>query len=145
MATKKTTKKSTKKSTKKDETIKLTYKPVDGGSTAKQLTFQLRKKEFQEINGRQMERNVPLIEGLPMRLTVEKDQILEVTPEQYELLVDMKCVESEKEYKARQEFVDNLGRQHPQKLKYEEIDQDYVNGASARQFEKFYADKLIRV
>lgn len=141
-AKKTTAKKTTKKS--KPKTIQLTFKPMTG-SSVKRMKIQLRKKEWQNINGRQVERNVPLIEGLPEYLVVEKDEIIEVTPDQYDALVDMKCVETEEEYQKRLEFVDNLGKQHPQKLTYDQIEEDYVNGASIRRFEEFYKDKLIRV
>ena len=100
MAEKKTQKKTTQKKTtqkkttskKKSDKIKLTYQPL--GFNATKMTFALKKKNLEG-------RSEPLIEGLPMKLTVAVGEVIEVTPEQLEALRYEKCVESEEEYKMR--------------------------------------------
>ena len=79
--TKKTSTK--KKTTKKSDKIKLTYQPI--GFNAKKMTFALKKKDAEG-------RSTPLIEGLPMQLTVAVGEVIEVTQEQYEALQLNKCV-----------------------------------------------------
>lgn len=141
MAEKKKTQKKSKSTTGKK--IKLTFQPMV--ASAKQVRYQLKRKEWQEVNGRQVEVTVPMVEGLPEILVVNKGEIIEVTKKQFEELQKLGCVESDEEYKVRQNFLDSLGEQHPQKLTYDQIDKDYVNNASLKEFEKLYTDKLIKV
>lgn len=141
MAKKKETQK--KETTKKSSKIKLTFQPMV--ASAKVLRVRLVKKEWQEINGRQVEISVPKIKGLPEILEVAKGEVIEVSKTQFEQLQQLGCVETDEEYKKRQQFIDSLGDQHPQKLTYDQIDKDYVNNAGLRDFERLYTDKLIRV
>lgn len=141
MAEKKKTQKKSKSTAGKK--IKLTFQPMV--ASAKQARYQLKRKEWQDVNGRQVEVTVPMVEGLPEVLVVNKGEIIEVTKKQFEELQKLGCVESDEEYKVRQNFLDSLGEQHPQKLTYDQIDKDYVNNASLKEFEKLYTDKLIKV
>ena len=100
--TKKTSTK--KKTTKKSDKIKLTYQPI--GFNAKKMTFALKKKDAEG-------RSTPLIEGLPMQLTVAVGEVIEVTQEQYEALQLNKCVESEEEYQRRVDFLKGMKDQYP--------------------------------
>lgn len=142
--TKKTAKKTTKKTTKKSEKILLTYKPIV--SSSKKFIGRLPKQEFQDINGRRVEVTVPKIEGLPIQLIVEKDEVIEVTPEQLQQLEDCGFVETEEEYKNRQKFVDNLDPQHPETLTFSQLANENNHGfMSARESNYIYTDKLTRV
>ena len=132
-----TTKKaSTKKITKKSDKIKLTYQPI--GFNAKQMTFSLKKKN---VEGR----SVPLIEGLPMQLTVAVGEVIEVTPEQFEALQENKCVESDEEYKKRINFLKGMKDQYPKTFSDAEIAREKGHLISSQESQRMiYNDKLIR-
>ena len=98
MAEKKKTQQKKKTATKEKKTtksskIKLTYSPLGFG--AEVMSFPLKTREYQEIDGRRVAVSVPLIKGLPMILTIRKGEIIEVTKAQYEELKSLKLVESE--------------------------------------------------
>lgn len=146
MAEKKTTQKKTtqrkttqKKTTskKKSDKIKLTYKPL--GFNATKMTFALKKKNLEG-------RNEPLIEGLPMKLTVAVGEVIEVTPEQLEALRYEKCVESEEEYKMRKDFIKNMQNQYPQTFSDVEAAEAKKQLISASEAQRMiYNDRLIQV
>lgn len=146
MAEKKKTQKkskSTKKST-KPKKIQLTFSPIASG--AKEINLQLRKKVNEERNGQNVIVSAPAIEGLPMMLTVHKDEIIEVTPEQCEALEAKGLVETKEEYEERKSFVDNLENQHPDKLSYNQIIGNDGGLLTMRDSQhKVYMDKLIRL
>ena len=137
----KTEKKTTKKSEKK---IKLTFSPIMGA--ASQFTALLREKSIKEDFGREVASYSPAIEGLPMKLVVQKGEVIEVTEKQFEELQARGFVESNEEYKARQDFISNLSAQHPETLTWEMIVAEGSNFATLRDSQKIiYNDKLIRV
>ena len=145
MAEKKTQKKTTQKKTtqkkttqkKKSDKIKLTYQPL--GFNATKMSFSLKKKNFEG-------RSEPLIEGLPMKLTVAVGEIIEVTPEQLEALRYEKCVESEEEYKMRKDFIKNMENQYPQTFSDVEAAEAKKQLISASESQKMiYNDRLIQV
>ena len=145
MAEKKTQKKTTQKKTtqkkttskKKSDKIKLTYKPL--GFNATKMTFALKKKNFEG-------KSEPLIEGLPMKLTVAVGEIIEVTPEQLEALRYEKCVESEEEYKMRKDFIKNMENQYPQTFSDVEAAEAKKQLISASEAQRMiYNDRLIQV
>lgn len=145
MAEKKTQKKTTQKKTtqkkttskKKSDKIKLTYQPL--GFNATKMTFALKKKNLEG-------RSEPLIEGLPMKLTVAVGEVIEVTPEQLEALRYEKCVESEEEYKMRKDFIKNMENQYPQTFSDVETAEAKKQLISASESQKMiYNDKLIQV
>ena len=145
MAEKKTQKKTTQKKTtqkkttskKKSDKIKLTYQPL--GFNATKMTFALKKKNLEG-------RSEPLIEGLPMKLTVAVGEIIEVTPEQLEALRYEKCVESEEEYKMRKDFIRNMENQYPQTFSDVEAAEAKKQLISASEAQRMiYNDRLIQV
>lgn len=147
MAPKKKTKseKSETKTTKKSEKkVKLTFSPIMGA--ANQFTALLREKTIKEDYGREIASYSPAIDGLPMKLVVQKGEIIEVTEKQFEELQSMGFVETNEEYKARQDFIQNLSAQHPETLTWEMIVAEGSNFATLRDSQKIiYNDKLIRV
>lgn len=134
---KETKKTSTKrKTTKKSDKIKLTYQPI--GFNAKKMTFALKKKD---VEGR----STPLIEGLPMQLTVAVGEVIEVTQEQYEALQLNKCVESEEEYQRRVDFLKGMKDQYPKTFSDAEIAREKGQLISSQESQRMiYNDKLIR-
>lgn len=143
MATKKTTQKkktSTKKTKTKEEKVNLTFRPYAGN--AKVFTARLMKKDFDIVDGKKIEKIVPKIEGLPKILRVRVNEVYPVTQDQLKALQESGLVESDEEYHKRQDFLKALGKQHPRKLSYDQIEEDYINNAGVRQFEEFYSDKL---
>jgi hypothetical protein len=152
MARKKTTKKTTeekkttttKKSSKKPKMVQLTFSPVAAGT--KELTLQLRTKKTENRNGTNVITNAPLIEGLPMLLTVRRDEVIEVTEAQCAELEARGLVETKEEYEQRKSFVDNLKNQHPEKLSYNQIAGNDDGLLTMRDSQhKVYMDKLIRL
>ena len=145
MAEKKTQKKTTQKKTtkkkttskKKSDKIKLTYQPL--GFNATKMTFALKKKNLEG-------RSEPLIEGLPMKLTVAVGEVIEVTPEQLEALRYEKCVESEEEYKMRKDFIKSMENQYPQTFSDVEAAEAKKQLISASESQRMiYNDRLIQV
>lgn len=136
MAAKKQTKKTAKK-------IKLTFAPLV--SAARELTIDLKKTEYQEKAGKQVPVKVPLIDGLPLHLVVRKNEIIEVTEKQFKELQEIKCVESDEEYQKRQEFIDNIGTQHPETLTFKQLASENYGALTPKESEYIYTDKLIRV
>lgn len=144
MAEKKTQRKTTRKKSTAASKIKLTFKPIASG--AKELNLLLKTKKMEEKDGRNVQVTAPLIDGLPEILTVKKDEVIEVTKTQCDELEKLGFVETEEEYKARMDFVDNLSNQHPDKLSY-----DQMNGFNKGQLtmrdsqHTVYMDKLVRL
>lgn len=152
MATKKETQKkttakktTTKKSTaKKNSAVKLTFKPIASG--AKEINLLLKTKKMEEKDGRTVQVTAPLIEGLPTVLTVQKDEVIEVTKKQCDQLEELGFVETEKEYKERMDFVDNLQNQHPDKLSFDQLSGINNGQLTARDSQyKVYMDRLVRL
>ena len=139
---KKTATKSEKKTTKSSK-IKLTYSPLGFG--AEMMSFPLKTREYQDIDGRRVAVSVPLIKGLPMTLTIRKGEVIEVTKAQYEELKAIKLVESEEEYENRKKFIDNLQNQHPQT--YNDLEAAENLGQLLNSYDSQYRifnDKLVR-
>lgn len=143
MAEKKTQKKkTTKKSTAKK--IKLTFKPIASG--AKEMNLLLKTKKMEEKDGRNVQVTAPLIEGLPIILTVKKDEVIEVTKTQCDELEKLGFVETEEEYRARMDFVDNIDNQHPDKLSFEQMNGFNQGQLTLRDSQHtVYMDKLVRL
>lgn len=137
---KKTTEKSTKKSSNK---IQLTFRPLVGG--AKAMNVILKTQKFEERDGRNVAVDVPLIEGLPEKLTVHRDEVIEVTKAQYDELMNLGLVETDEEYQERQDFVDNIESQHPDKLSFSQLEGNGGFLTLRDSQHKIYMDKLIRL
>ena len=143
MAEKKKTQKKKTTPKKTSSKIKLTYSPIGFG--AEVMTFPLKTREYQDIDGRRVAVSVPLIKGLPMQLVVHKGDIIEVTKSQYEELKALNLVETEEEYKERQKFIDNLSNQHPQT--YNDLEKAENLGQLLNSYDsqhKIFNDKLLR-
>ncbi len=137
---KKQTSKTEKKSEKK---IALTFLPILGA--ADQYTALLREKVIRRDYGREVASYAPAIEGLPMKLTVKKGDVVEVTESQFEELQKRGHVETDEEYAARQSFIENLSAQHPETLTWEMIVAEGSNFSTLRESQDIvYNDKLIR-
>lgn len=146
MARKKTTQKktTTKKASKKDEEIKLTFRPIASG--AKEINLLLKTKKMEEKDGRTVQVTAPLIEGLPVIFTVQRDEVVTVTPAQYAELEKLGLVETEEEYQKRKDFVDNLQDQHPEMLSYEQKSGINTGELTMRDSQHtVYMDRLIRL
>jgi hypothetical protein len=128
---------------KTEKKIALTFLPIIGA--ADQFTMLLRKKDIKKDYGVDVAAYEPAIEGLPMKLTVKKGEILEVTKAQLEELQKMGFVETDEEYKQREKFIENLSAQHPETLTWEMIVSEGANFATLRDSQDIiYNDKLIR-
>ena len=132
-----------KTTTKKSSKIKLTYSPLGFGAAV--MSFPLKTREYQDIDGRRVAVSVPLIKGLPMVLTVRKGEVIEVTKTQYEELKAINLVESEEEYENRKKFIDNLQNQHPQTFNDLEAAENLgqILNSYDSQY-KVFNDKLVR-
>jgi len=145
-AKKSTTKKSeTKKktTTKKDEKVKLTFSPILSAAT--RFKILLRDKKIEEVNGRKVPVVTPKIEGLPIEFVVNKDEIVEVTQEQFEQLQSMGFVESDEAYEKRRKFIEDIDPQHPSKPTWDSVARENEFWLTLRDSEKIYNDVLIRV
>lgn len=137
-AKKKTTQKKT--TTKKNTKAKIMYSPV--GLTAEYINIPLKKKVTQEGTVNLI--SVPLIEGLPMQITLRKGESMEVTLDQLQQLQNAKVVESDEEYKQRIAFIKNLPNQFPDGLSAVEKAEKEKTLLTAWDIEhKIYSDKLI--
>lgn len=140
---KKETKKETK-STKSSKKIKLTFAPILGA--AAQFSALLREKTIKTEYGNEIASYTPAIEGLPIKLTVQKGEVIEVTEEQFKALQDLGHAETDEEYKAREKFIKNMSSQHPETLSWDMIVAEGSNFATLRQSQFIiYNDKLLRV
>lgn len=142
---KQTTKKSEKSESKSKskKMVALTFLPILGA--ADQYTALLRNKTIKKDYGREVAAYAPAIEGLPIKLTVRKGEIIEVTEDQYKELQAMGHVETDEEYKKRQAFIDNLSAQHPETLTWDMIVAEGANFATLRDSQDIiYNDKLIK-
>ena len=146
MAKKETTKsKSKSKSTKKSD-IQLTFAPIIMG--AKQYVMRLRDKKVEVINGEKVITDIPLIEGLPIKVIVKVGEILTVTEEQYKKLQELGFVEDNESYEKRKAFINSLGKQHPTKPTWDAISNESESKyyLTLRDSERrVYNDKLIRL
>lgn len=141
---KKETKEKETKSKKASKKISLTFLPIMGA--ADQYTMLLREKTIKKVYGRETTAYAPAIEGLPMKLTVVKGEVIEVTQKQFDELQARGHVETDEEYKKRQAFIDNMSAQHPSTLTWEMIVAEGSNFATLRDSQDIiYNDKLVRV
>ena len=139
---KKTAKKATKKTAKK-QNVKLTFRPLFSAAT--NFTAYLQKKTKIVDNGNELLVDKPMIEGLPGVLTVRAGEIIEVTPEQLEQLVELQFVESEAQVADRKAIEQGLEPQHPERLTYDVMSTNRDFNIKPRELEKLYTDKLIIV
>lgn len=140
----KTAKKTTtKKAAKKQKNVKLTFKPLFSAATNFTAYLQTRTKIVD--NGNELLVDKPMIEGLPGILTVRMGEIIEVTPEQLEKLIELEFVESEEQRADREAIEKGLEPQHPLRLTYDMMATNRDFNIKPRELEKIYTDKLIIV
>ena len=140
----KTAKKTTtKKAAKKQKNVKLTFKPLFSAATNFTAYLQTRTKIVD--NGNELLVDKPMIEGLPGILTVRMGEIIEVTPEQLEKLIELQFVESEEQRADREAIEKGLEPQHPLRLTYDMMATNRDFNIKPRELEKIYTDKLIIV
>lgn len=139
-ATKKT---ATKKETKQDKKVKLTFRPIFSAAT--NFTAYLQRKQKIVDNGNELLVDKPIIEGLPGVLTVRAGEIIEVTLEQLEQLIELQFVESEEQISNRKAIEKGLEPQHPERLSYDVMASNRDFNIKPRELEKLYTDKLIVV
>lgn len=134
----------TKSKAKKSATVKLTFSPIMGAAEVYKAL--LREKVVKKSYGKDVISYQPAIEGLPIDFVVRKGEIVEVTESQFEQLQKRGHVETDEEYKRRQEFIDNLSSQHPETLTWEMILAEGSNFSTLLDSQKIvYNDKLIKV
>ena len=140
--TKKTTRKTaTKTASKKD--VKLTFRPLF--SASRHYTARLAKRVKKVDGNEEYLTEVPLIEGLPIMLTVKAGEVITVTQDQYEQLKALNFIEADDQLARRQELEGSISDQHPAKLSYDAMDTNKENSVSFRDLNKIYDDKLIVV
>ena len=139
---KKTTKKSTK-TKKTNDNIKLTFRPVFSAATT--FTAYLQHRVQRVNNGNEVMVDEPIIEGLPGILTVKAGEIITVTQEQLDKLVELGFVESEEQVADRKAIEKGLAPQHPERLSYDVMATNRDFNIKPRELEKIYTDKLIIV
>lgn len=139
---KKTTKKSTK-TKKNNDNIKLTFRPIFSAATT--FTAYLQHRVQRVNNGNEVMVDEPIIEGLPGILTVKAGEIITVTQEQLDKLVELGFVESEEQVADRKAIEKGLAPQHPERLSYDVMATNRDFNIKPRELEKIYTDKLIIV
>lgn len=139
---KKTTKKSTK-TQKTNDNIKLTFRPIFSAATT--FTAYLQHRVQRVNNGNEVMVDEPIIEGLPGILTVKAGEIITVTQEQLDKLVELGFVESEEQVADRKAIEKGLAPQHPERLSYDVMATNRDFNIKPRELEKIYTDKLIIV
>lgn len=87
----------TKKEAKK---LQITYKPQFSASTKK--TINLKQPKTVAVGDNLRTEYEPKIKGLPMVLTLEAGEILEVTPEQFKALFEMGYIDTPEDIEKRE-------------------------------------------
>lgn len=140
---KKTTAKKSTKTKKTNDNIKLTFRPVFSAAT--NFTAYLQEKVKRVNNGNEIMVDVPIIEGLPGILTVKAGEIITVTQEQLDRLIELGFVESDDQVADRKAIEKGLAPQHPERLSYDIMATNRDFNIKPRELEKIYTDKLIIV
>lgn len=140
---KKTTTKKSTKTKKTNDNIKLTFRPVFSAAT--NFTAYLQEKVKRVNNGNEIMVDVPIIEGLPGILTVKAGEIITVTQEQLDRLIELGFVESDDQVADRKAIEKGLAPQHPERLSYDIMATNRDFNIKPRELEKIYTDKLIIV
>ena len=128
---KKTTKKSTK-TKKTNDNIKLTFRPIFSAATT--FTAYLQHRVQRVNNGNEVMVDEPII-----------GEIITVTQEQLDKLVELGFVESEEQVADRKAIEKGLAPQHPERLSYDVMATNRDFNIKPRELEKIYTDKLIIV
>lgn len=89
-----------KTTTKKPKKLQITYKPQFSASTKK--TINLKQPKTVAVGDNLRTEYEPKIKGLPMVLTLEAGEILEVTPEQFKALFEMGYIDTPEDIEKRE-------------------------------------------
>lgn len=123
----------------KRDKVRLTFKPQY--STKTQITIVLQKKEMKIVGGQPVYGKVPLIPGLPERLTVKLNQVIEVTKEQFEQLFKYGHILEQTSLKENAELFQSIKGTFPEtfSVKQHNITEKI---ADPRRVSQIYDDKL---
>jgi len=116
-----------------NQKIKITFNPLH--SAAMQKTVLLKERKLERVNGVEQYVIRELIDGLPQVFTIRRDEVVEVTPEQFKQLYALGFVETTKDRETRLEDEHELPKQSG-------ID---PKTRSASQLNDIYKDKFIKV
>ena len=125
-----------KKNTEKKypDTVKITFRPQFSAAEVK--TLFLREEETELVGNKMQKKYKPLIEGLPEVFTVRKDEVIEITTEQFLQLYKMGYIDGPKELAEKSSEFYSVGTQSGV---------DPKEHRSAESLSHLYEDKLIRI
>ena len=112
MAARKTTTK--EKTSKKDKKIQITYNPKFSASQKKSIN--LKQPKTVAVGDSLRTEYEPKIEGLPMVLTLEAGETLEITTEQFKQLFEMGFIEDIEERERQRMMVNNQAGANPREF-----------------------------
>ena len=122
------------KTEKKYPDVKLTFHPQFSAATRKTLFL---RRLTTELIGNKVEKTYePLIEGLPEVLTVEKDEVITVTADQFLSLYKYGFIDTPNDLRAKREEFYSIGTQSGV---------DPKEHRSAESLSHLYDDNLIRI
>lgn len=101
--------KKAKKQKRDDRKVRITYNPKFSASTQK--TVLLRKEVKKLVNDTIQSEFVPQIEGLPMKFTIEKGEIKEVTMDQLKALYNLGEFEFPQQFRERERKIQEVSNQ----------------------------------
>lgn len=92
--------KASKKTSKKSKKIQITYEPKFSAATKKSIN--LKQPKTVAVGDNLRTEYEPKIEGLPMVLTLEAGEVLEVTEEQFKQLFEMGFIDTPEDIEERE-------------------------------------------
>lgn len=95
-----TEEKASKKTSKKSKKIQITYSPKFSAATKKSIN--LKQPKTVAVGDNLRTEYEPKIEGLPMVLTLEAGEVLEVTEEQFKQLFEMGFIDTPEDIEERE-------------------------------------------
>lgn len=95
-----TEEKASKKTSKKDKKIQITYEPKFSASTKKSIN--LKQPKTVVVGDNLKTEYEPKIEGLPLVLTLEAGEVMEVTQEQFKALYEMGYIDTPEDIQERE-------------------------------------------
>lgn len=116
------------------ETVKITFRPQFSAAEVK--TLFLREEETELIGNKMQKKYKPLIEGLPEVFTVHKNEVVEITTDQFLQLYKMGYIDDPKSLRDKRNEFYSVGTQSGV---------DPKDHRSAESLSHIYEDKLIRI
>lgn len=132
MAKKKQTKQT--KQNEYPETVKITFHPQFSAAT--ETTLFLREEQTELVGNTIRKSYKPLVEGLPSVFTVHKDEIVEITSDQFLQLYKLGYVDTPQDLARKKAEFNSVGTQSGV---------DPKDHRSAESLAHLYQDKLIRI